>query len=97
MYRYAQIDMETGLVVSDSWLSGEVEAPNMIPIADDFELGGKKYDIETGEWVEYIPEPTPTPEPSQLDRIEATVNDIAENGTNYDEMAAAITEGVNDV
>ena len=38
-----------------------------------------------------------TPEPSQLDRIEATVNNIAENSTNYDEMAAAITEGVNDV
>ena len=37
------------------------------------------------------------PEPTQLDRIEATVNGIAENGTNYNEMAAAITEGVNDV
>ena len=42
------------------------------------------------------PEPEPT-EPTQLDRIESVVNSIAENGTSYDEMAAAIAEGVNDV
>lgn len=42
-----------------------------------------------------------TPEPTQLDRIEAAVNNIVENGTNsgssYNEMAEAIAEGVNDV
>ena len=49
------------------------------------------------------PKPTDepvTPEPTQLDRIEAAVNSIAENGTNgtnYDEMAEAIAEGVNEV
>ena len=42
-----------------------------------------------------------TPEPTQLDRIEAAVNSIAENSTNpnsaYDAMAEAIAEGVNEV
>ena len=35
--------------------------------------------------------------PTQLDRIEAQVNSIAENGTSWDSMAAAINEGVNEV
>ena len=52
--RYAQID-GNGFVVSDSWLSGVVEADNMIPIAEDFNLAKKKY--VDGKWVEYTPEP----------------------------------------
>ena len=72
MYRYAQIDIDTGLVVSNSYLSGIVYAENMIPIEEDFDLTNKKY--VDGEWVEYTPEPVPEPEPSQLDRIEAAVS-----------------------
>ena len=67
MYRYAQID-ENGIVVSDSHLSGEVHADNMIPIAEDFDLTNKKY--ENGEWVEYIP-PQPEPEPSVEEILES--------------------------
>ena len=51
-YHYAQIDLETGYVVSDSWLSGIVDAPHMIPIADDFMPLGKQY--INGEWLEVI-------------------------------------------
>ena len=54
MFRYAQID-DTGNVISDSYLYGEVKADNMIPISDDFDLTNKKY--VNGEWVEYTPEP----------------------------------------
>lgn len=36
-------------------------------------------------------------EKTQLDRIEETVNKIAEDGTSWDSMAMAISEGVNDV
>ena len=68
MYRYAQIDLETGLVVSDSHLSGEVHYPHMIPVADDFDLTNKKY--INGEWIEYEPEPIPEPQPTQAHRIE---------------------------
>ncbi|MDD3570234.1 MAG: flagellar basal-body rod protein [Lachnospiraceae bacterium] len=54
MFRYAQIN-EEGIVVSDSYLSGEVIAKNMIAIAEDFDLNNKKY--VDGKWVECTPEP----------------------------------------
>ena len=69
MYRYAQIDIETGMVVSDSYLSGEVKAYNMIPISEDFDLTNKKY--VDGEWVEYTPEPIPEPEPTEQEIMQA--------------------------
>ena len=69
MYRYAQIDLETGMVVSDSYLSGIVEAENMIPISEDFDLTNKKY--VDGEWVEYEPEPQPEPEPTEEEIMQA--------------------------
>jgi hypothetical protein len=71
MPRYAQINLETGYVVSDSYL-GETSAPNLIPIDNDFDLSYKKWDFETETWVEYVPEPVEpvTPQPTQLDRIE---------------------------
>ena len=75
MKRYAQIN-EQGLVVSDSHLCGEITAPHMIPIADDFDLMGKKY--ENGEWVDYEPEYVEVEEPmTQLDIIEANTTYIA--------------------
>ena len=55
MYRYAQIN-SNGYVVSDSYLSGEVTADNMIPVSEDFDLSNKKY--VDGSWEEYTPEPT---------------------------------------
>ena len=93
MPRYAQINLETGLVDGDSHLSGEVNEPNMIPVADDFDLTNKKY--VNGEWVEYTPEPIPEPEPepTQLDRIEETVNSIA-NGQNENTEAIDALLGV---
>lgn len=36
-------------------------------------------------------------EQTQLDRIEKAVNDIAVNGTSWNEMAQAIAEGVNEI
>lgn len=71
MYRYAQIDSE-GFVISDSFLTGEVIADNLIAISDDFDLANKKY--VGGAWVEYIPAPTTDPEPTQLDEIEANLD-----------------------
>lgn len=58
MKRYAQID-ENGLVVSDSYLTGEVIADNMIPIPEGFDLTHKKY--VNGEWVGYTPKPMAEP------------------------------------
>lgn len=58
MIRYAQIDIKTGLVISDSYLSGEVEAENLIQIEEDFDLTNKRY-ID-GNWIEYVPESNET-------------------------------------
>ena len=56
MYRYAQINSD-GYLVSDSYLSNEVKADNMIPISEDFDLTNKRY--INGKWEEYTPEPVP--------------------------------------
>lgn len=58
MIRYAQIDIKTGLVISDSYLSGEVEAENMIQVEEGFDLTNKRY-ID-GNWIEYVPESNET-------------------------------------
>lgn len=73
MMRYAQID-EDGYVVSDSYLSGEVIAKDMIPIPEDFDITNKKY--VNGEWVEYIPEPIPEPILSEVEQaiLQSVVN-----------------------
>lgn len=88
MFRYAQVNMETGIVESDSYLSREgmeKEHSNLIPISYDFDITNKKWDFETETWVEYIPEPVP-------ETSEEPTEDVT-----WDSMAQAISEGVNDV
>lgn len=48
-YRYAQVD-ENGNLISDSYLSGIVKSPFMIPLDNNIEVIGKKYNFETKEW-----------------------------------------------
>lgn len=70
-----------------------------IPCDDTVTLG-MIYDPETGTFSEYIPpepEPEPIPEPTQLDRIEEKVNEIASESISISKVEAAIMEGVNDV
>ena len=58
MPRYAQVNMKTGIVESDSRLRDEgmeKEHPHLIPITEDFDLTCKKWDFEKEEWVEYVP------------------------------------------
>lgn len=73
MYRYAQIT-DSGYVMGDSHLSGEVDYPNMIPISDDFDLTNKRY--VDGKWEEYTPAPPPDPEPSEFEKLEVRVTEI---------------------
>lgn len=93
--RYAQID-ENGLMVSDSYLSGEVSAENMIPISEDFDLSNKKYDYDNKTWVEYIP-PEPEPEPTEQEIIQAETllnqAEIMAKQNEQDEVLAAILLG----
>lgn len=71
MYRYATINIETGMVKGINYLTDEVNKPNMILITEDFDITNKKY--VNGEWVEYTPEPLLEPEPTQLDIIQEMV------------------------
>ena len=48
-YRYAQVD-EQGYIISDSYLSGVVESPLMIPLSSEDDIDGKKYNFETKQW-----------------------------------------------
>lgn len=63
MFHYAQIDLETGFLVSDSWLSGIVDEPHMIAIPDDFAPFGNMY--VDGKWI-----PVPEAEPEETETEE---------------------------
>ena len=93
MFRYAQIN-ESGFVVSDSFLSGEVTAVHMIEIAEGFDLTNKKY-VE-GQWVEYTPEP-PVPQPTEQEILQAELllnqMTILDNQTAQDTTMAEILIG----
>lgn len=78
---YAEID-ETGFCFHTT--QTELPLSDTILLADA-DVIGKKY--ENGKWVEV--EQEATPEPSQLDRIEETVNAIASGTT------AENTEAIN--
>lgn len=94
VYIYAEID-ENNICFAVSQLKDKVDKPTMIPLDSyDISLLGKQY--KNGEWLE-VEQPEIEPQPSQLDRIESAVNDIAKNNTSYAEMASAIAEGVNDI
>ena len=72
MPRYAQVNMETGIVESDSFLRDagmEKDFPQLIPIDDGFDLNQKKWDFEKQEWVEYIPPEPENPEEVKPDEV----------------------------
>ena len=77
MYRYAQIN-ENGIVICDSYLSGEVTADHMIAISEDFSLTNKKY--VDGKWVEYTPVPiVEVPTEQELVNAEILLNQVMQD------------------
>lgn len=101
MIRYAQIDIKTGIVISDSYLSGEVEAENMIQIEEGFDLTNKRYIY--GNWVEYVHESNETEnsknetEISDAERIQAEIllnqAEIISKQNEHDEILAELLLG----
>lgn len=71
--RYAQIT-DSGYVISDSYLTGKVELPDMIPIPEDFDLTNKKY--VGGKWESYTPAPPPEPQPSEMEILKEQVAEL---------------------
>ena len=82
-YHYAQLN-DDGICVADSFLSQEIDDPNMILLPDDMKnsILGKKY--VDGEWVD-VPKPD-VPEP--IDQKELLLNRIAVT----DEYLACLAE-----
>ena len=81
MYKYAQINSEN-ICFAVSYLSGEVIANDMIRLSAEDEPLGKKYN--NGTWEELPPQPTPEPEPTQLDRIEANTQNLLSSNSALD-------------
>ncbi len=71
MFKYAQIDFSTGRCISVSFLSGEVEAGDMIPLTDEDNVNPNDI-FENGVWI-----PAPPPEPvSPLELKLAELNEF---------------------
>lgn len=73
MFRYAEID-ENGIVFAVSYMEEEIDKPTLILISEDFDITNKKY--INGEWIEYIPEPEPEPQLSEMEQsiLETAIN-----------------------
>ena len=74
MYKYAQID-ETGRCISVSFLSGEVESENMLPLTDEDDV--QPDDVWDGTaWTRPIPPAPEPPGPSRIDVLESENADL---------------------
>lgn len=66
--KYAQIDLSTGVVVSVSYLAGEVDLPHMLPLTDEDDVQPGDIRNADGTWTR--PEPVPiVPGPSEIDLL----------------------------
>ncbi|MGF9711612.1 hypothetical protein [Paenibacillus naphthalenovorans] len=75
MFKYAQIDVETGVCVGVSILSGEVVAENMIPLTETDDVEPRDvYDMVTKTWTK-APPPAP-PGPTKTDVLDAKVTQL---------------------
>ena len=73
MYRYVSIG-DDGIITGESWLTGEVEAENLILVDPDFDTANKRY-ID-GKWVDY---PEPEPSEDEMEEWEQTQMEMAMN------------------
>ncbi len=92
--RYAQID-ENGVCFADSYLSGEVHASNMIPLAEyeDSPLG-KKYD--NGIWIEVEQPQVPQPE-SDTEIIMQAITDLELQGIEAQRQNELLAQQITDI
>lgn len=77
MYRYAQIDLTTGVCISVSYLSGEVDAENMILLSEDDDVNPRDtWDGTAWTPAPPLPEPQPTPEQLRMAQLEQESADL---------------------
>lgn len=76
MYKYAQIDIETGVCVSISYLTGEMNAPHMLPLSPDDDV--QPGDVWDGEdWSRPDP-PVPDPVADPITQLQLALAELAE-------------------
>ncbi|MGF9711707.1 hypothetical protein [Paenibacillus naphthalenovorans] len=93
MYKYAQIDLDTGVCVAVSILSGEVIADHMIPLTETDDVEPRDiYDKETKTWTKAEPLPPEHPVPSKIELLEAEIANL--NAQNIELWEILITKGV---
>ena len=63
------MDLDTGRVVAVSYLAGEVQADNMLPLADDIDVQPGDIRNPDGSWFRPPPPPPPEPGPSLQDKV----------------------------
>ena len=74
MPKYAQIDVTTGRCIGISYLSGEVEAENMIPLTDEDVKPNDTY--ANGVWTPAPPPEPVEPQPDRIAQLEAENTDL---------------------
>ena len=88
LFRYIVIEKKDGYgyPVGESFLSEAVYNENMIFVMDDFTVDNKRWNYTTSEWEEYVAEPAPEPQPTQLDKIKtAQLTIMAAMADQYEE------------
>ena len=98
MYYYAQLN-ENSICIGISQLSGIVDVPSLIPLADfDSSIMGKKY--VNGVW-EKVEQPEITPEPTEQETVQAEIllnqAEIIAKQKEQDEVLAALLLGQQEV
>lgn len=73
MHKYAQIDLESGVCISVSYLYSSVDAPHMIPLTSEDVQPGDIWDGQT--WTR--PDPPPS-EPDPITQLQLAVAELAE-------------------
>lgn len=93
MFKYAQIDIETGRCLGVSYLSGEVEADNMIPLSEEDDV--KPNDTyEDGVWIPAPPPEPVEPTPDRIAQLEAENAALKSRMTDMEMFAADILMGM---
>lgn len=89
MFTYVQI-AEDGTIVGISYLSGEVNSPNLIRVPDDFDITNKKWNGK--KFVDYIPEIEEKTKTQIVSEINTALNTVAEQFKAIQELIKEIPE-----
>lgn len=89
MFTYVQI-AEDGTIIGISYLSGEIDSPNLIRVPDDFDITNKKWNGK--EFIEFIPEVEEKTKTQIVSEINLALNAVAEQFETIQKLIKEIPE-----